>query len=132
MPYKLFLDDLREPRNVFPTTDDKEWVVVRNYDQFVATIESQGLPFIISFDHDLSLEHYPFMEPDGGVSSTRIIPYDRYTEKTGYHAAKYLTEYCFEKSLDLPKYYIHTANPVGRENIKSILESYEKFRVNYS
>lgn len=43
---KLYLDDSRTPL-------EKGWDVVRNYDEFVAYIETHSMPDIISFDHDL-------------------------------------------------------------------------------
>ena len=114
MTYKLFLDDLRNPRDVYPTTSNSEWVIARNFSEFVKTIESKGLPFLISFDHDLSHEHYLPGPPSC------------YKEKTGMDCAKWLVEYCMDKNLDLPKCNIHSANPVGAENIVSYLRSYEK------
>ena len=43
---KLFLDDIRKPPDV-------DWFIVRNYNQFIDWIDKNGLPDIISFDHDL-------------------------------------------------------------------------------
>lgn len=43
---KLYLDDQRTPV-------EKGWKVVRNYKEFVAYIENNAMPDIISFDHDL-------------------------------------------------------------------------------
>ena len=128
MVYKLYLDDLRLPRQTYPLTKNDDWVVARNYDEFIKTITDKGMPFFISFDHDLSTEHYPFVEKDGGIHSPKVIPYDRYTEKTGFHCAKWLVEYCIDKNLDLPVYECHSANPVGAANIRSYLESYTKHR----
>jgi hypothetical protein len=47
----LYLDDERTP---FDSRID----VVRNFDGFVAYITTKGVPDLISFDHDLSSEHY--------------------------------------------------------------------------
>ena len=128
MPYKLYLDDIRLPTDTYKTTKNSEWVIVRTYDDFVKVITEKGLPFIVSFDHDLADAHYPFNEVDGGICAPRTIPYDTYKEKTGYHAAKWLIDYCIEKKIDLPACNVHSANPVGKANIISILQSYEKFR----
>jgi hypothetical protein len=48
MKYKIYLDDERTP-------NDKDWVIVRNYGQFIKKISDIGLENIdiISFDHDL-------------------------------------------------------------------------------
>jgi hypothetical protein len=105
---KLFLDDKRK-------APDFTWDVVRNYEQFVAYIELHGAPDIISFDHDLGFEHYPFNEENPG----KEIPYDSYEEKTGYHCAKWLVENHL-----LPKEYtIHSMNTVGAANIKFVMDS---------
>lgn len=124
--YKLYLDDIREPTWTYAHTKNSEWVIVKNYEQFVEVISKNGLPFLISFDHDLSHEHYPFNEPDGGIHSPKIIPYDKYKEKTGFHCAKWLVEYCMNNNLKLPAYNVHSANTVGKENIISYLESFKK------
>jgi hypothetical protein len=122
MSYNLFLDDIRSPNKFF--NDIRTWVVARNYDEFVKIITEQGMPELISFDHDLSFEHYPLAEKD--ASSSTIIPYAIYKEKTGFHCAKWLVNHCMTKHLPLPKWQIHSLNPIGKENIKSLLECYER------
>ena len=52
--------------------------------------------------------------------------YPSFKEKTGYDCAKWLCDYCVENKLPLPEYFIHSMNPVGRENILSTLKSCEK------
>ena len=46
---KIYLDDIRTPV-------DKQWMVVRNYDEFVDKVTEIGLENIelISLDHDLA------------------------------------------------------------------------------
>ncbi|MGK6343616.1 cyclic-phosphate processing receiver domain-containing protein [Chryseobacterium sp. DT-3] len=115
----LFLDDIRYPVEVYHYTKHdiflrKDWHIVRNYEQFVNRILEKGLPEMISFDHDLADIQY--LKPDS----------DEYTEKTGYDCAKWLTEYCLDNYLDLPKFYCHSMNPVGKENILSFLENFKK------
>ncbi len=100
-----------------------EWVIVRNYDDFVKTIERDGVPTMVSFDHDLADEHY--QEYHAHRAENRNINYDL-VEKTGFHCAKWLAQYCVDKSIPIPNYYTHTMNPSGAENIKSILESAKK------
>ena len=116
------------PTNIYPTTTNSEWVLARSYDEFVSAITTRGLPFIISFDHDLSFEHYPFNEPNGGIHNPNTIPYDKYTEKTGFHCAKWLVEYCMDNNKPLPQCNVHSANTVGAENIRSYLESFNRSR----
>lgn len=109
MSYKLFLDDMRVPSDVtwvsLPTLNRKDWVIVRNYDDFVSCIESRGLPSFITFDHDLADEHY-----HTGDQST-------YVEKTGYDCAKWLVDYCMTHNYEIPKFQVHSLNPVGAKNI---------------
>ena len=50
----------------------------------------------------------------------------KYYEKTGYDAAKWLCDYCWTNGLPIPKWNVHSANPVGRDNIKQLMENFEK------
>ena len=66
MSYNLFLDDIRHPYDCIsympsPGIYSKYlWKTVRNYDEFVSFITQNGLPDLISFDHDLSdIDYYP-------------------------------------------------------------------------
>jgi hypothetical protein len=121
MSYSLFLDDFRYPEDCFEYTHqtvyiDEQWVIARSYDEFVKTIQEKGIPEVISFDHDLADEHY-----------TDFHGYDEYQEKTGYHCAKWLIEYCLDNNLDIPKFiFIHSMNPVGAQNIASLFNTYRK------
>lgn len=121
MGYKLFLDDIREPIHCYehmirPIYKEKDWVVVRSYDEFVEHITKNGLPDLISFDHDLGNDHYQHTSGE--------IPYDTFEEKTGYHCAKWLVDYCQDNELTLPEFMIHSMNPVGGRNIISVLVNY--------
>lgn len=127
MKYNLFLDDIRVPIDAFKYTHntvyrDLVWIVVRSYQEFVDYITDNGMPDVISFDHDLANVHYALMN-DGPT-----IDYDLVCEKTGYHCAKWLVEYCSEHDCDVPEYHVHSMNPVGGENIRSYLMSYIKFK----
>jgi hypothetical protein len=79
----------------------------------------------VSFDHDLADEHYvEYTAAHDPKSSTKgTIHYDKFKEKSGYDCAKWLAQYCVDKNLPIPQYYIHTMNPIGGMNIHSILES---------
>ena len=95
---KMWLDDIRIP----PTS---EWVWAKTYENAVSLIEKNGLPEHISFDHDL------------GDSEA----------KTGYDLAKWIVNADLDGKIDIPMtwtYALHTANPVGRENIRSLLDNY--------
>ncbi|MFW6272722.1 MAG: cyclic-phosphate processing receiver domain-containing protein [bacterium] len=123
MSYFLFLDDYRKPEDAFSYTNNamyinKKWLVVRSYDEFVKCIEQNGVPHTVSFDHDLAYSHY---------TQEEIIPYDTYKEKTGYHCAKWLIDYCMNNNKKLPTaVLIHSMNPVGSQNIRSVFDNHNK------
>ena len=129
MAYNLFLDDFRMPKDAFeymklPIYISVEWIVVRNYYAFIALIEGKGIPDIISFDHDLADEHY---DPKIVEGEPYEKIYEMFDEKTGYHCAKWLIEYCIDNNEKLPaEIYIHSMNPAGSMNIKSLFETYYK------
>ena len=90
-----------------------DWVIVRSYDEFVNHITENGIPDLISFDHDLGIEHIQYY-------------FNNVVEKTGKDCAKWLVDYCIDNQLELPKYYVHSANPIGRQNIINYLENFKK------
>ena len=125
--YSLFLDDLRIPADVIlymPRCKyyiDREWAIVRSYDEFVATILEKGIPQAVSLDHDLADEHY------GLEDYVWNNDYDMFQEKTGYHCAKWLIEYCIDNKKDIPSaVFIHSMNVAGAKNIESLFRTYEK------
>jgi hypothetical protein len=123
--YNLFLDDMRIPQEVFEYTQDhryseRSWISVRNYEEFVQVVSEKymegQLPQLISFDHDLADQHYREI----GNSD-----YDSYLEKTGYHCAKWFTDFCIDTDSPLPECLVHSMNPVGKKNIESLLKSFK-------
>jgi hypothetical protein len=128
MNYNLFLDDMRMPEDVFFYTslalyNKTKWVIVRNYTDFVHTIESNGIPEIVSFDHDLADIHYK--------QQSNIQYEDDSEEKTGYHCARWMINYCLDNNLDIPKMnLIHSMNTVGALNIQSLFDTYNKIYPN--
>lgn len=122
----LWLDDIRDPSklqfNNYIRKNiclDCEITWVKNYDEFVEWIQKNGLPDIISFDHDLADEHYEYI-------SEEKYHQREYKEKTGYDCAKWLVDYCIDNSLQLPKFTVHSQNPVGAKNINSYLTNFLK------
>ncbi|WP_289023065.1 cyclic-phosphate processing receiver domain-containing protein [uncultured Salegentibacter sp.] len=105
---KLFLDDLRTVDMVYDYSQISEFEVVRSYDEFVAYIQKNGLPYFISFDNDLGLDE------NGKVA------------EDGYAAAKWLV---YESGLDLRElqFKVHFANPVAAEQIRGLLSNYIQF-----
>jgi len=120
--YNLFLDDIRVPTNVtwVDIPKDQHYSLVRNYQEFVDLITLRGLPKFVCYDHDLSDCHY------GDGLNDRGIDYDKYQEKTGYDCAKWLVDYCMKNGVKHPPYVVHSMNPVGKQNIISYVESYNK------
>ena len=103
----LYLDDIRFPQYV------NEYIIVRNYKEAVEFVEMYGIPRQISFDHDLG------MDEDGN-----ILP-------SGYDFAKWLVEMGMNGRYTIPEdfeFTVHSANPVGKENIESYLNNYLQLR----
>jgi hypothetical protein len=114
--YNLFLDDVRLPNHVtwVPLPENQHYSLARNYQEFVDLITLRGLPKFVTYDHY------------GHGLRGDNIPYDQYAEKTGYDCAKWLVDYCMKKGVKHPQYQVHSMNPVGKQNIISYVESYNK------
>lgn len=102
---RVYLDDKRTPV-------EKDWIVVRNYDEFVQKVEEIGLDKIelMSLDHDLgktAIDEY-----FNNVSKNYILDYNNIEEKTGYDCAKWLVNKSIDSGIDLPLIYVHSANPI--------------------
>jgi hypothetical protein len=99
--YKLYLDDERIPSSDW-AKDGKIVIIARNAKQFKTIIRRCGSPIAISFDHDLGEN-----------------------EPTGYDIVKWLVH---DEQIDLRNIEInvHSANPVGAENIRKLIESWNK------
>ena len=134
MGYNLFLDDMFTPTQIseLPNVPVKDktryrtynWKVVKTYEEFIAVIKDKGIPDIVSFDHDLHEEHWEFIFNDENwiKNNDEInINYDIFVEKTGYHAAEWLMEYCSQKSSNMPICLVHSQNAIGRKNINNLL-----------
>jgi len=101
MTYKLYLDDERNP----PIDG---FLIARSFKEARNLLIRDGFPTFISFDHDLG---------EGG---------------TGYDFAKYLIEFdlnhdCMPKDFSFA---VHSENPVGKENIEYVLNSYIEYKRN--
>jgi hypothetical protein len=121
---RLYLDDIRTPRT------ELNFDIVRNYEEFVMYILTNGLPNVVSFDHDLSLEHYEdyLSDKNWDKSDEEVqLDYDSYKEKTGYDCAKWLVDYCIDNQLILPTCFVHSENRVGGDNIISYINNYLRF-----
>lgn len=106
---KMFLDDIRVPKNDYD-------VIVRSFEEAINFVEKNGIPTFISFDHDLGCDEI------GNIL------------KNGYDFAKWLVDMDIENIHKFPDNFtfnIHSANPIGKNNIKSILNNYLLFKVKY-
>lgn len=97
---KLFLDDER-----FPPGDAADWVIARDCVEAreIADANPGGIRFV-SFDHDLG---------EG--------------KETGKDFANWLVERDLDQPGFIPSdfsFYVHSQNPVGRDNINNLLERY--------
>ena len=128
----LWLDDIRDPfvgdwlMSYAPQFSDGEGEViwVKNFDGFVNHIRFNGLPDMISFDHDLG-EDVAISKVKMGLSKRQARKEKRET-KSGYDCAKWLVDYCLDKEIPIPVFGVHSANPVGAENIRGLLNNAKK------
>lgn len=114
----IYLDDVRTPVS-------KEWIVVRNYEEFIAKIHEIGLDNIemISLDHDLGPS--AMKEFSENVKINYELNYLNISEKTGLDCAKWLVQYAIENGQKLPQHiYSHSANPIGSANIIGYINNY--------
>lgn len=79
---------------------DNTWVVARSSDEAFTILLLKGLPDFMNLDHDL-----------GGDDTTMIF-------------LKKLSVIYSEGPV--PEYQVHSANPVGRENIIGFIESWRR------
>lgn len=125
MSYFLFLDDLRKPETIKFSYqyDHYEKIWVKNYEEFSKIIKDKGLPIVVSFDFDLCVDHYKAGERS---RFTNLSQYKYTNIKNGGDCARYLISYCQQNKTKLPKWFIHSQNPLGRDEISSLLKSFEK------
>lgn len=107
MTIKIFLDDVRDPCDVYHKDamepwNDQGWVIAKTVEEAIDIIQRNDV-LAISFDHDLG------------------------TEKTGYDLARWIEEHVYLDMIPRFQWNIHSANPVGRENIKRALTSIERY-----
>lgn len=130
--YRLFLDDERVPKQVtWVDMPPGPWTIARDYDMFVDMIKRLGVPGFVSFDHDLGAEHYDVAREHYATERLLIDPKKTFSahyqdgtlKKTGCHCARWLIEHCLEHGIPIPPYQVHSMNPIGVENIRSIMEN---------
>lgn len=80
---------------------DNEYVVCRSTDEAINYIKKNKWPYHFSFDHDL-----------GGDDTVMVF-------------LKKLYDF-WNESIPIPSYFVHSANPIGKKNIISFMESWKK------
>jgi hypothetical protein len=112
----IYLDDVRVPT-------DPTWIVVKNYDEFVATITEVGLENIdlISLDHDLG--DTAMMEWYTNVSKNFKLDYNNINEKTGMDCTKWLVEQ-WMNGAPVCEVKVHSANAIGAANMMGYINNY--------
>jgi len=117
MKKRIHLDDVRTP--ILP----EEWVVVRNYEEFVDKITEIGLENIelISLDHDLG--DSAMKEWHKNVYHNYTLNYDNITEKTGMDCVKWLVEQWMDGK-SVVDVFVHSANAVGSGNMMGYINNF--------
>ena len=96
---KLFVDDVRLP-------PDYSWVVVRSAEDAVTLLKT-GVFEIVSFDHDLGENSH-----NGTWLATELSKWALYSPANF--------------SYKMPLYWVHSSNPVGRDNMRNTLKRAEE------
>jgi hypothetical protein len=107
----LFIDDVRELTDITGLPEG-DWAVVRSYSEVMSYLLIKGMPDFISFDHDLGDDNY-----DGYKIAQDLCKCDDAERTKG---VEYLT---FPDGFDFS---VHSANPVGSENIRMYMNNYLK------
>ena len=113
---KIYLDDVRTPV-------DKDWTIVRDYEQFVSKIQDIGLENIelISLDHDLG--DTAMAEWHKNVYHNYTLNYDNILEKTGMDCVKWLINQWLDGQ-PVVDVVVHSANAVGSANMMGYINNY--------
>lgn len=98
MTWRLFLDDVRP----MPETLTGPWVLARSSEEAKILVRSLGMPEMMSLDHDL------------GNDDTVMV------------FLKWLANEYWDGTSPVPSYRVHSANPVGAQNIVAFLDSWER------
>ena len=102
----LWVDDARNPLendwlNFSPIGRNCLVIWAQSYQEAIQFLEKDW-PDAICLDHDLG------------------------EEKSGYDIAKYIVDRCIDEGKKLPEFASQSANPVGRENIITLLSNYKR------
>lgn len=114
--YSLFLDDdevyRHPPAGSLPAGD--QWIIARTMEQAKDYVREHGFPEYVSFDHDLG--------PDS--EAIEFVHWLIELDMDEREKAQPNTRFLFSKTFD---FRVHSANPVGRQNIQGLLSNYLRF-----
>ena len=127
---RLFLDDIREPSHCLSymhlrigqghTVYAQEWKVVRDFLEFEeAVIKHHSEIRMVSFDHDLSIEHYNHALMEDPAKLKKFYKRED-REKTGFDCAQWMKDFYCSRGLTLPEIIVHSMNPAGTVNIEEV------------
>jgi len=85
----------------------KPWSIVKSFNEMVEWVKENGVPDVVTFDHDL-----------GDTSEL---------EMKGVQCARWMIEFCMKNLVPVPEYNVHSSNGPGSKNIESIFETYKKY-----
>lgn len=111
---RIFLDDTRIPP---PADEDGPWVLCKDLPDALSVIFGEHKIDVISLDHDL-----------GKATSFEDRP-----EQTGYQLLRFFEERigakvwpCDATCPPVPRFLVHSANPVGRMNMLRAIQSIDR------
>ena len=107
---KVWLDDVRNPNNY----NNNNWIWVKNVEDCIKILIHNPVE-VLSLDHDL------------GEDVEDIQSFDCKYSLTGYEVCRFLVEeyQANDKNYFPPLIYVHTANPIGGENMMKLLNRYK-------
>lgn len=104
----LWVDDIRK----IPS-DYKNWDLATSYDEAIKLLSTNDYD-VVSLDHDLAS-----FDKEGN-------------ERTGYDIVKWLVQRKLDGYPVPNEYRIHSANPIGRNNMQHMIDRYLKENTNYT
>lgn len=134
METKIFIDDDRQPvecvklmKNRISDTSiyaQKDWIVIRTFGEFKRWVEENGLPTLISFDHDIA----PKNEDREHIDINDWFDLEENREWNGVDCLKIVINYCLDHNCSLPGILIHSQNPVGHDNIEADVKRFKRYQ----
>lgn len=122
--YLLFIDDERSFTDKFVVDNyshlypkDIEVYTARTAQQAIQIVEKLGMCSFVSYDHDLGILAN-LLDKDENI--------EYYVDHTVMTFLKWLSKTYWHPGMPIPEYAIHSANPIGRANIKAFMDSWAR------